>query len=84
MIIIDIFKKQKLLQLLIDNGQNPMIAYVGLGNLIRPVFGLLMIDRLINVITPTPWLGFLRGVFYTLFLAFIVRLFTRSKLFWRT
>ena len=82
--IIDIFKKQNWLQLLIENGQNPMIAYVALGNLVRPVFGITHLDRVLDALAPTPWLGFLKGLVYTALLALTVRFFTRRKLFWRT
>ncbi|MFP4548648.1 MAG: DUF5009 domain-containing protein [Fidelibacterota bacterium] len=84
-IIIDIFKKQKPVQLLIDNGQNPMIAYVGYANFIWPVFALLHLDTLFSKLDAiNPWLGFLRGVIYTLLVALMVQFFTQRKLFWRT
>jgi len=83
-IIIDIFDRKRWLHLLIDNGQNPMIAYAGIQNLIRPILGLTMLDQVLQSITPTPWLGFLRGLFMTLLLALAVSFFTRRKIFWRT
>ena len=83
-IVIDIFNKRRWLQLLIDNGQNPMIAYAGIQNLIRPLLALTMLDQLLQSITPTPWLGFLRGLFMTLLLALAVGFFARRKIFWRT
>ena len=82
-IIIDVFKK-RWLQLLIDNGQNPMIAYVGNSNVILPIFALIGLDRLIESITPIPWLGAVRGAFYTFLLALMVSFFTRRKIFWRS
>ncbi|MBD3224332.1 MAG: DUF5009 domain-containing protein [Caldithrix sp.] len=83
-IIIDIKGHGKPLHLLILNGQNPMIAYVGFANLIWPVLALSGLESLIASITQHPWLGFLRGVIYTLILAWIVGLFSRKRLFWRT
>jgi len=83
-IIIDLLGKRRWLQLLIDNGQNPMIAYVGVANAIWPLFGLTGLQHLIVRVTPTPWLGFLRGVFYTALLALMVKWFTRRRIFWRT
>ncbi len=83
-IIIDILKKQHWVQLLIDNGQNPMIAYVGFGMFIWPLLALSGLESIIINLTPTPWLGFLRGLFYTFILALMVRWFTRHKIFWRT
>ena len=82
-IIIDVFKK-RWLQLLIDNGQNPMIAYVGNSNVILPILALIGLDRIIESITPIPWLGVLRGAFYTFLLALMVSFFTRRKIFWRS
>ncbi|HMA63224.1 MAG TPA: DUF5009 domain-containing protein, partial [bacterium] len=65
-VLLNVFKQKKSLNLLIDNGQNPMIAYVGFANLLWPVFGLLNIDTFINNITSaSPWLGFIKGVLYT-------------------
>jgi predicted acyltransferase len=83
-IIIDIFKRRRWLQLLIDNGQNPMIAYAGIQNLVRPVLALTMLEELLHAISPTPWLGFVRGLLMTLLLALAVSFFTRRKVFWRT
>ena len=83
-VIIDIFKKQKWLQLLIYNGQNPMIAYVGFANLLWPILSLTQLEPLILEYTKTPLTGFLKGVIYTLPIACLVSVFTKCKLFWRT
>jgi len=83
-IIIDILNQQKWVQLLIDNGQNPMIAYVGFANLLWPILVLTQLEPIIIAHTQTPLLGFLKGLVYTLIVACIVSLFTRLKLFWRT
>ena len=83
-IIIDIFKHKKWLQLLIDNGQNPMIAYVGFANLLWPIISLTGWEDTIIKYTQTPIGGFVKGVGYTLVIALVVSLFTRLKLFWRT
>jgi len=83
-IVIHSWRRQRWAQLLIDNGQNPMIAYVGSGNLIWPIFALARLDRPIEAITSTPSLGLLRAVLSTLLLAYVVRVFTRLRVFWRT
>jgi predicted acyltransferase len=70
--------------LLADNGQNPMIAYVGMMNLLLPLLALTGIDGLIRMFTAAPWAGFARGLVYTIALALIVKVFTRHKLYWRT
>ena len=72
------------MQLLIDNGQNPMIAYVGFANLLWPILALTNLDSTIIEHTKTPLFGFLKGLVYTLIVASIVSLFTKLKLFWRT
>lgn len=84
MIMIDLFKKKRWFQVLIDNGQNPMIAYVGFANFIWPILALTGLEKVFLAMTPTPWLGFVRGVFYTVVLALMVSFFTRRKIYWRT
>jgi len=83
-VIIDFFSKRAWMGLLIDSGQNPMIAYAGGGNLITPILGLLGIEALMAQYFTTPFLGFLKGLIVTLALAYIVKLFTRYKVFWRS
>lgn len=83
-IIQDILKQQKWLQLLIDNGQNPMIAYVAFANFLWPILTLTGLETIIIEHTKTPFTGFLKGVGYTLFIAGFVSLFTKLKIFWRT
>lgn len=84
MILIDILGKKKWFSILIDNGQNPMIAYMGNSNFILPLMNLTMLGGVIDRMTPGPWLGTLRGMFVTLLVALMVCFFTRRKIFWRT
>lgn len=83
-VLIDIFKGRRCLQLLIDNGQNPMIAYVAFANLLWPILTLTQLEPVILEYTKTPTTGFLKGVIYTLPIALLVSLCTKLKLFWRT
>jgi predicted acyltransferase len=83
-VIIDIFNWRKWLQLLIDNGQNPMIAYVAFGNLLWPILTLTQLETIVLEHTNSPISGFMKGVLYTLPIALLVSLCTRLKLFWRT
>ena len=83
-ILIDIFKQRKCLQLLIDNGQNPMIAYVAFANLLLPILRLTQLEPFILNYINTPLTGFLKGVIYTLTIASVVSFFSRLKLFWKT
>jgi len=83
-IICDTFKRRRWLQLLIDNGQNPMIAYAGINNFILPLLALTAADKALTSLATTPWLGFWRGVIITLLVAVTVSFLTRRKIFWRT
>ena len=77
-------RKQKKWSLLVQNGQNPMIAYVLFGDLIWPVLALSGFERFINTYTQTPFMGFLKGVIYTLLVAIITKYFTQKKIYWKT
>lgn len=83
-IIVDVFKRRRWLQLLIDNGQNPMIAYAGINNFITPVLALTGGDWILAKFSGTPWLGFGKGLIITLLMAITVSFLTRRKIFWRT
>ncbi|MBV8885250.1 MAG: DUF5009 domain-containing protein [Chroococcidiopsidaceae cyanobacterium CP_BM_RX_35] len=83
-VMIDILNQQKWTKLLIDNGQNPMIAYVGFANLLWPILALTQLEPIIVEHTRTPIFGFLKGLVYTAIVALVVSFFTRMKLFWRT
>jgi predicted acyltransferase len=84
MILIDIFQQKKWVQLLIDNGKNPMIAYVSFANFIWPITNLTQWEDWIVENTQTPITGVLKGLGSTLAIALIVSLITRLKLFWKT
>lgn len=83
-IIINIFQQKWILQLFIDNGKNPMIAYVAFGNLVWPIVELAGWQESIVEMTQTPWTGLARGLIYTLIIALFVSVCTRLKLFWKT
>jgi predicted acyltransferase len=90
-ILIEVFRKQNALQLLIDNGQNPMIAYTAGGNFICLIVAALGIDKLVTKYITVqhigflaPWVGFVYSLFLTLLVALTVSIFTRRKIFWRT
>lgn len=84
MILLDMYKKRRWLPLLVENGQNPMIAYVGMMNFIYPVLGLTMLDIATNKYFADPWMGFLRGLMYTIILAWLVAKLTRKGILWKT
>ena len=83
-IVIDILRKRRWLWLLIDNGQNPMVAYAGAGNPIHPILALTGLGAVIEAHTHGPWPGVARGALITLLIALSVSLFTRLKVYWRT
>jgi predicted acyltransferase len=83
-VVIDVFKRRRWFQLLIDNGQNPMIAYAGINNFIIPVLALTGIETLLTNWAITPWRGFCQGMIVTLLMALVVSLCTRFRIFWRT
>ena len=83
-ILIDVFQQKRWLRLLIDNGQNPMIAYAGINNFIIPVLALTGGATLLNEFATTPWRGFCKGAVITLLMALAVSFLTRRKIFWRT
>ncbi|HWD18396.1 MAG TPA: DUF5009 domain-containing protein [Verrucomicrobiae bacterium] len=83
-IVIDVWRKKRWVALLIDNGQNPMIAYAGINNFILPVVALSGLGVLLDRMAVTPWLGFVKGAIITLLMALTVSFLTRRKIYWRT
>lgn len=82
-ICIDV-KRKPWFNLLVKNGQNPMLAYVGFANFIWPILALTGLEPIILRGTAAPWPGFLRGLAYTLILGWLTAFVTQSKIFWRT
>lgn len=72
------------LTLLSASGQNPMIAYIGVRNLLPPVLALSGCNVLIERLHLTAWDGFAWACTKTLLLALIVALLTRLRVYWRT
>ena len=79
-ILIDMLGKKRWCGLLIDSGQNPMIAYVGQENLVHAVLVLVGINQLLIAMSFVPWLGFVGGVITTLLVALTVSFFTPAFL----
>ncbi|MFM7294659.1 MAG: DUF5009 domain-containing protein [Burkholderiales bacterium] len=65
MVIIDLGRIRRGFGLLIATGQNPLVAYAGVQSLVPPVLGITGIAGVIEKFTATPWLGAVRGGFYT-------------------
>ncbi len=84
-VVIDILGHRKwFMALLVDNGQNPMIAYVGFAHLIFPALALVGFWTALDRVTPGLALGTIRAFAQTLVLALVVSVFTRKKIFWRS
>lgn len=81
--------------LLTANGQNPMLAYLGIRNLLAPLVALPLllpftdgsgaasIDGALAKLFDDPWPGFAWALLKTLLLAVMVWGFTRRRLIWR-
>lgn len=78
------FRQQGWFQLLVENGQNPMIAYVAFANLLWPILELSGIEAWVLEHTATPIMGVIKGVVYTLPIALLTSFLTRRKFFWKT
>ena len=83
-IVIDFFRKGRWLSLLVQTGQNPMIAYAGVNNFIAPLLVLTGAAGALDHWASTPWRGFCRGLFVTLLMGVAASFCTRRKIFWRT
>jgi len=83
-IISDYWKKSKYANLLIENGQNPMIAYIAGSNFVMPILALTDLSTILNYLLINPWLGFLKGLIFTLLAALVTSFFTKKKFFWRS
>jgi len=83
-ILIDFCKKRRGLRILIQTGQNPMIAYAGVNNFITPLLALTGAAGWLDRWADSPWRGFARGLFVTLLMAIVTSFLTRRKIFWRT
>ncbi|NUN09631.1 MAG: DUF5009 domain-containing protein [Ignavibacteriaceae bacterium] len=75
---------RKSIQVLIDNGQNPMLAYVAGTNLLTPVVTVTYLDKFLQSLFIGPWPGVIKGIIVTGLLAMAVSFFTKKKLFLRT
>ncbi len=83
-IIIDKYKKNRWFSLLIDCGQNSMIAYAGFMNFIWPILVLSGLQGWLSNFSITPLTGLLLGIGYTFIVAYFVKFFTRLRIFWKT
>ncbi len=78
------YYQQPFLKLIVNNGKNPMIAYVAFANLLWPLLALTGMELWLIKITSEPWVGFFRGLAYTFIIAMLVSFLTRKGYFWKT
>lgn len=83
-IIIDFWNKSRYINLIIENGQNPMIAYITGSNFVMPILALTGLSTFLNYLLINPWLGFIKGLIFTLLAALVTSFFTKKKIFWRS
>ncbi len=81
---IDIFRKSRWFTIIIHNGQNPMVAYTGINNLMEPIMALTGLNALAAEWLKRPWLLGGWALVKTAVLAVMVSIITRFKLIWRT
>jgi predicted acyltransferase len=84
LVAIDYYNVRNLALPVVENGQNPMIAYCAGSNLILPVLSLLSVWEILNDLASSAWLGFLKGVLFTTLVAAATSFFTKKRLYWRT
>lgn len=65
-------------------GQNPMLAYLGINNLVEPLFTLTGLNALAPRVLTTPWAMGAFALAKTVVLALLTALFTRWRLVWRS
>jgi ABC-type uncharacterized transport system permease subunit len=61
-----------------------MIAYVSGTLAIGPLLGLTGLNHFLQLFNATPWLGFVKGLLFTLLVMLLASFFTKKKIFWRT
>lgn len=86
-------RRSRALVLLERNGQNPMLAYVAIRNLLLPIvmlpllgwlgFEARTLDRLMNGLSSEPWVDFGWTLTKTLALAYLVAYLTHRRVVWR-
>ncbi len=77
-----------MVNLVIHTGQNPMIAYVTGGMLLLPLMNIVGVREFYDTAFSAPgiagaWLGFLRGVLFTVLVMLVSSWCTRRGIFWR-
>jgi predicted acyltransferase len=83
-IICDIWQKSSWLRIIIESGQNPMLAYIAGSLLISPLLALTGGDTLLSLLNSHAWLGFIKGCMYTITVLLVTSIATRYGFYWKT
>ncbi len=65
-------------------GRNPLVAYATGSLLILPILSILGLRSAWDSWAITPWLGFFKGIIFTLSVGGVTILFNRFRLYWRS
>lgn len=82
-ILTDIMRQAKYFRYLAECGQNPLVAYAAVPCFVLPLLSLTGAGTVLEWLTPTPWLGVLRGAFMTSLVALTAVVCTRRGIFLR-
>jgi predicted acyltransferase len=80
--MIDVLKRRRWANALLDVGQNPMLCYVLFTVLLNSIFEL--IPPLRSALRGSPGASILRSILTVVLVVLIVRAFTRARIYWRT
>ncbi|WP_337872472.1 hypothetical protein [Ignavibacterium sp.] len=61
-----------------------MIAYLSGSHILMPILAITGLSSLLNYLLINPWLGFLKGLIFTLLAAIITSIFTKKKILLRS
>ncbi len=91
---IDVLGQSKSFGVFISNGQNPMLAYVGIRNLLVPLISLPFLAPftdirsingiMVHILGGSSWMLLIWSILQTLLLALIVMCLTRCHILWRS
>lgn len=81
---IDLFGMRRSFGLLIASGQNPMIAYAAIRQVMPPIVFLIPLQEWADKLLPTPWWKFTFSLVKTAIVGVTAAVFTRLRIFWRT
>lgn len=82
--LFDVFEVRRGFKILIESGQNPLVAYAGINNFTRPLLALTGVGPVLTSTFSDPWSGALVGVGVTWFTVWTASICTRNGIFLKT